>query len=281
MRKIILLLTVIVLLSSCDNKTLLSQIDRNANVFENNESDQQKDEIVATVTVNSENAVLDVNGVTLNLIKVEGGTFLMGKDNGFYEEWPPHYVTLSSDYYIGQTEVTQALWSAIMNYNNSDYKGDNLPVNNVSWTECQVFIDSLKKLTGKTFAFPTEAQWEFAARGGNKSHGYIYSGGNVIGNVAWYSYNSLNRIHSVGMKQSNELGLCDMSGNVCEWCADWYGYYSSSSQTDPTGPSSGSDRVYRGGHFYDIPNLCSPVFRQSMLPGLRLDYIGFRIVLAL
>ena len=156
-----------------------------------------------------------------------------------------------SDYYIGETEVTQELWQAVMGSNPSYHSGNSQrPVERVSWNDCQEFIKKLNQLTGKNFRLPTEAEWEYAARGGNKSQGYKYSGSNTIGNVAWYTDNSSSQTHDVKTKQANELGIYDMSGNVYEWCQDWYGDYSSSSQTNPTGPSSGSGRVRRGGGWH-------------------------------
>ena len=196
-----------------------------------------------------------VNGVKFTMVPVEGGTFTMGAtseqgSDAEDDEKPAHQVTLS-DYYIGQTEVTQALWKAVMGGNPSFSKGDNLPVESVSWDDCQEFIQKLNQLTGKQFRLPTEAEWEYAARGGRKSRGYKYAGGNNIDSVAWYCDNSGNKTHPVATKQANELGVYDMSGNVWEWCSDWYGYhyYQSSSQSDPQGPSSGLFRVVRGGSY--------------------------------
>ena len=193
---------------------------------------------------------ITVKGVTFNMIKVEGGTFTMGatpemtdpKDN----EKPTHQVTLSS-YYIGETEVTQALWQAVMGSNPSQFAGDNLPVERVTWEYCQAFIAKLNSLTGKNFRLPTEAEWEYAARGGNKSNGTQYSGSSNIDEVAWYSDNSSSMTHPVKTKKANELGIYDMSGNVWEWCQDWRGSYSSESLNNPTGPESGIERVRRGG----------------------------------
>ena len=192
-----------------------------------------------------------VNGVQFTMVEVGGGTFTMGAtseqgSDAWDEEKPAHEVTLS-DYYIGQTEVTQALWEAVMGSNPSDSKGGNLPVERVSWDDCQVFIQKLNQLTGKQFRLPTEAEWEYAARGGRKSRGYKYAGGNNIDSVAWCDGNSGNETHPVATKQANELGIYDMSGNVLEWCSDWCGDYTSSSQSDPQGSSSGSFRVIRGG----------------------------------
>ena len=163
------------------------------------------------------NKTFTVNGVSFNLVYVAGGTFQMGSNVGDYDEKPVHSVTLS-DYYIGQTEVTQELWQAVMGSNPSDFKGAKNPVNNVSWNDCQEFIIKLNRLTGGRFRLPTEAEWEYAARGGNKSRGYIFSGSDYLGSVAWYEDNSGDEVHPIGSKSANELGLYDMSGNVFEWC---------------------------------------------------------------
>lgn len=211
-----------------------------------------------------------VNGVKFTMVPVEGGTFTMGvtSEQGGYAGDKAHQVTLS-DYYIGQTEVTQALWKAVMGSNPSFFKGDNLPVECVSWNDCQVFIQNLNQLTGKQFRLPTEAEWEYAARGGRKSRGYKYAGGNDIGLVAWYEDNSGNETHPVATKQANELGVYDMSGNAWEWCSDWYDSYQSSSQSDPQGPSSGFGRVLRGGSYdYDAGD-CRVSRRGFNAPGNR------------
>lgn len=199
----------------------------------------------------------ELNKLINNMVYVSGGTFTMGGtseqgSDAESDEKPTHNVTLSS-YYICKYEVTQALWRAVMGSNPSYFKGDNLPVECVSWNDCQTFINRLNSYTGRNFRLPTEAEWEFAARGGNYSRHYKYSGSNYIGDVAWYDNNSGNRTHPVGTKQPNELGLYDMSGNVYEWCSDWYGSYSSYSQSDPTGPNSGSGRVERGGSWINSP----------------------------
>ena len=167
------------------------------------------------------------------------------------DEKPVHQVTLSS-YRIGKYEVTQDLWEAVMGSNPSQFKGSRRPVELVSWGDCQEFIRKLNSLTGQNFKLPTEAQWEFAARGGNSSNGYKYSGSNYIDNVAWYDGNSGDRTHDVGTKSPNELGIYDMSGNVYELCSDWHGSYGSSSVTNPVGPSSGPTyREGRGGSWVD------------------------------
>ena len=217
----------------------------------------------------------NANGVNFFMAEVEGGTFFMGSPSGGWSnERPVHQVTLDS-YLIGQTEVTQALWQAVMGSNPSSSKGYNLPVENVSWNDCQTFIAKLNQCTGKNFRLPTEAEWEFAARGGNNSNGYAYSGSDNIDEVAWYNENSGGAYHPVGSKAPNELGLYDMSGNADEWCSDWYGSYSSSAQTNPTGPESGKSRVYRGGYRNSSASDCRVSCRNYSYPsgsgpGLRL-----------
>ena len=217
------------------------------------------------------------------MVYVSGGTFTMGAtseqgSDAYDSEKPAHSVTLSG-YYIGKYEVTQELWKAVMGSNPSYYKGDNLPVENVSWNDVQEFLRKLNVMTGKRYRLPTEAEWEFAARGGNSSRGYKYSGSNSIGNVAWYRDNSGDRTHNVGTKSPNELGIYDMSGNVLEWCQDWYGSYSSSSQRNPKGSNSGSIRVDRGGSWGNGARACRVSFRGSSTPGDRGNYLGFRLAL--
>ena len=224
------------------------------------------------------------NGISIEMVKVEAGTFMMGatpemeKPNS--DEKPLHQVTLINDYYMGKYEVPQALWEAVMGSNPSKYKGDNLPVETVSWNDCQEFISKLNSLTGRKFRLPTEAEWEYAARGGKKRRGYQYSGSSNITDVAWYDGNSGSKPHSVGTKQANELGIYDMSGNVYEWCSDWYGSYSSSSQTNPTGADSGSSRVYRGGCWYYNARVCRLSFRLDGTPDFRYFNLGLRLALS-
>ena len=226
---------------------------------------------------------ITVNGVSFDMIMVEGGTFTMGAtseqgEDAYSHEKPVHQVTLS-DYYIGETEVTQALWKAVMGTNPSYFKGDSNPVEKVSWNDCQEFIRKLNSLTGRTFRLPTEAEWEYAARGGNQSKGYKYSGSNTLSSVAWYADNSSSQTHAVKTKSPNELGLYDMSGNVYEWCSDWYGSYQSSTQTNPQGPSSGSDRVLRGGSWEINARCCRVSLRNNYSPDVRYYDHGLRLVL--
>lgn len=277
-----------------------------------------------------------VKGVSFKMIRVQGGTFTMGctSEQGgecSSNEKPAHKVTLST-YYIGETEVTQELWKAVMGSNPSEFapKETNsarcsydafvadinklnakkpgsmrvptrqewdaamvttsgslkCPVENVSWNDCQTFIRKLNELTGKKFRLPTEAEWEFAARGGTKSAGYKYSGSNDINAVAWYTVNAYDKgksspdygTHVVKTKKPNELGIYDMSGNVYEWCSDWDRYYNSSAQTNPAGPSSGSYRVLRGGHWGDDARYCRSSRRDSSGPDYRSNSLGLRLV---
>ena len=225
------------------------------------------------------NNTIMINGVACyRMVFVEGGTFQMGSNDGDDDEKPVHSVTLS-DYYIGQTEVTQELWQAVMGSNPSysGFKGAKNPVNCVSWNDCQEFIIKLNRLTGGRFRLPTEAEWEYAARGGNKSRGYKYGGSDNLGSVAWYNKNSCSEVHPVGSKSPNELGLYDMSGNVGEWCADWFGSYPSSSQTNPTGPSSGSYRVSRGGSWIYTASFCRVANRNDITPTRSGSNLGLRL----
>ena len=236
-------------------------------------------------TVAEKYETFTVNGVSFTMVFVEGGTFTMGATSEQGEdvdndEFPTHRVTLS-DYYIGETEVTQALWKAIMGSNPSNFKGGNLPVESVSYKDVKTFITKLNRKTGKKFRLPTEAEWEYAARGGNKSKGYKYAGSNTIDDVAWYDDNSNFKTHPVKTKQPNELGIYDMSGNVWEWCSDWYGDYTSEAQTNPQGPSSGSIRVDRGGSWFNYARDCRASRRDyGNLSNLDIN-LGFRLALAL
>ena len=222
-----------------------------------------------------------------NMVMVEGGTFIMGATSeqgksGFMkgpysDEKPAHQVTLSS-FFIGRYEVTQEEWEAVMGSNPSKHKGAKLPVENVSWDDCQKFIGGLNALTGRDFRLPTEAEWEFAARGGLLSKGYKYAGGDDLETIAWLFGNSDGETHEVGAKKPNELGLYDMSGNVREWCQDWKAKYSPSAQTNPHGPSSGYERVLRGGDITDFARNCRVAYRAGRSPTDRSPYAGLRLV---
>ncbi|WP_337949518.1 formylglycine-generating enzyme family protein [Prevotella sp.] len=224
------------------------------------------------------------DGISIEMVRVEAGTFTMGATPEMKDPWddekPTHQVTLTNDYYIGKYEVTQALWKAVMGKNPSKFKGDNLPVEQVNWKDCQEFLSKLNNTTGKKFRLPTEAEWEYAARGGKKSRGYQYSGSNNISDVAWYEDNSGSKTHTVGSKQANELGIYDMSGNVWEWCHDWKGSYSSSSQVNPTGANSGSYRVGRGGSWRHAARGCRSSYRNNSTPDNRNDSLGLRLILS-
>ena len=231
-------------------------------------------------TVPSNCITVVANGVKFRMIKVEAGTFKMGSTSGDSDERPVHQVTLTNDYYIGETEVTQELWTAVMGSNPSYFTSSNqLPVEEVSWNDCQTFITKLNVLTGRAFRLPTEAEWEFAARGGNASEGYTYSGSNNVGDVAWYYDNSSSKTHDVATKAPNELGIYDMSGNVWEWCQDWYGSYSSNAQTNPTGPTSGSSRVDRGGGWSNDDNYCRVANRSGSDASFTYEGLGLRLAL--
>ncbi|MBQ7683766.1 MAG: formylglycine-generating enzyme family protein [Bacteroidaceae bacterium] len=218
-----------------------------------------------------------------DMVFVEGGTFTMGAtpeqgSEAGTDEKPAHEVTLSG-FHICRHEVTQAEWEAVMGSNPSEFKGANRPVERVSWDDCQTFIRKLNAMTGKQYRLPTEAEWEYAARGGQKSQGYKYSGSNTLGSVAWYDDNSGSETHPVMTKQANELGLYDMTGNVWEWCSDWYGNYSSAPQTNPKGSSSGSYRVSRGGSGGLIARYCRVPLRGRGSPDCRYNCLGLRLAL--
>ena len=236
------------------------------------------------------NLSLTVNGVSFDMVYVEGGSFDMGatteQGSDVYDfEKPVHRVTLSG-YYIGKCEVTQELWLAVMGSwpgtapSNSYGVGANYPAYYISWNDCQNFIKKLNSLTGRTFRLPTEAEWEYAARGGKKSSHYKYSGSGNIDDVAWYYYNSGSSTHAVGTRTANELGIYDMSGNVWEWCSDWYGGYSAGAQTNPQGPSSGSNRVLRGGSWRTGAGICRVSYRYFDAPlNSGRSHRGLRLVL--
>jgi formylglycine-generating enzyme required for sulfatase activity len=236
--------------------------------------------------------------IDVPLVYVAGGTFTMGCTAEQGEdcedtEKPAHQVTVD-DFYIGKYEVTQAQWKAVTGRNPSFFKGENLPVTNVSWDDivgtsgdymtiyniqyyADGFIYKLNKLTGKQHRLPTEAEWEYAARGGADNRGYKYSGSDVPAHVAWYVDNSGIKTHPVGTKSPNELDIYDMSGNVYEWCSDWYGTYNSNAQTNPTGPETGSYRVFRSSSWNDGDRDCRVSCRLTNTPDFRGLILGFRL----
>ncbi|MBA7534421.1 Formylglycine-generating enzyme [subsurface metagenome] len=244
---------------------------------------------------------------TLCFVLVRGGTFKMGSTSGQDWEKPVHSVAVSS-FHIGKYEVTQKEWREVMGNGvrqqrdkaNPDWplsgEGDNNPMYYVSWNEAVEYCNALSRKEGLTpcysgsgnsircnfnangYRLPTEAEWEYAAMGGNSIRGYTYAGGNSVGSVAWHDSNSGSKTHPAGQKQANELGLYDMSGNVWEWCWNWYGKYSSGSRTDPTGPSSGSYRIDRGGSWNYYSRYCRSANRYDYFPSYRINNLGFRVV---
>ncbi|MBQ9202404.1 MAG: SUMF1/EgtB/PvdO family nonheme iron enzyme [Bacteroidales bacterium] len=249
------------------------------------DSDQENDTQIEQTSIFSknenptQNLTFTVDGVSFTMVYVPGGTFTMGATSEVSDaesfEKPTHSVTLSS-YYIGQTEVTQALWTAVMGSNPSEFRDDRRPVENVSWNDCQTFISLLNAKTGKNFRLPSEAEWEYAARGGH-SGGSEYAGSNNVNSVAWYADNSDGETHNVATKSPNSLGIYDMSGNVCEWCQDWVDVYSTSSQTNPKGPSSGVFHVWRGGGWSFNAWNCRVSYRDGLTPSDSYYGLGLRL----
>jgi len=230
---------------------------------------------------------INLDGVIFKMVFVEGGSFTMGAMEGdifakSYEK-PAHKVTLDS-YYIGQCEVTNEVWNMVMEGRAPSLTEQNerfLPVVQKSWNTCHDFIDSLNRQTGMNFCLPTEAQWEFAARGGLKTKGGHYSGGDAIDDVGWYYANALSNVAMVGTKLPNELGLYDMTGNVLEWCEDWYGYYSAEDQVNPLCKVKNPDgfRVMRGGSVINDKELCRVTHRFGGEINSRMFFVGFRLAL--
>lgn len=235
----------------------------------------------------------NVGDVTFRMCPVEHGTFLMGgtpeQTDAYDDEFPVHEVTISQDFYISETEVTQALWTAVMGNTIADQQeltgapmlfgeGDNYPMYYINLADCEAFVEKLSQLTGKTFRLPTEAEWEYAARGGNLSKGYGYAGENELFMVAWFKGNSEGAAHEVAQLKANELGIYDMSGNVCEWCSDIYGPYAEEAVTDPQGAEQGDLYVNRGGGFKAVGG-CRVAYRNYIGSALRECDLGLRLVL--
>ena len=221
--------------------------------------------------------IITVEGVEFSMIRVNAGSFNMGDSD---KESTIHLVTLTRDFMIGETEVTQSLWKAVMGNNPSHFIGDTYPVDNVSWDDCNRFISKLNELTGLNFRLPTEAEWEYAAKGGHKvTNTYIYSGSNNIDEVGWYIDNSDKHSHPVKQKRPNDLGIYDMSGNVWEWCQDSYTPYSAVPQTAPLNISPGDKRVRRGGSWRDNPKCTISTFRSRYQADVCKEWHGLRLVL--
>lgn len=226
-----------------------------------------------------------VNGVSFTMVYVEAGTFTMGAtdeqlDDAFPDEFPAHEVTLTFDYYIAQTEVTRELWQAVMgSLPDRTVNGElQRPVTNVSRFDCALFVDYLTQMTGRVFRMPTEAEWEYAARGGKFSRGFKYAGSNDANEVAWYTGPGAG-LHPVALKTANELGLYDMSGNASEWCQDWYVLYDSEPQINPIGPESGQVNVHRGGSYAQPASQCRVASRNCLDPHKGIDDLGLRLVM--
>lgn len=245
--------------------------------------------------------VFNINGVSFKMIKVKAGAFNMGDEDDGKELL--HKVTISHDYYIGETVVTGDLVAAIIsnkcvadevkkhiedeceedieeaiNYNKEK---SSIPVTDFNWYECKWLIRLLRKITGEKFDLPTEAEWEYAERGGHKSENYLYSGSDDIDDVAWYEDDDEYEIQKVSKKEPNELGIYDMSGLVWEWCLDWYEEYEDTVSINPRGPHEGLTKVIRGGSLWDNEYQCRLFYRDSFDPLRSDEKIGFRLVLRL
>lgn len=274
MRRIILLWILIICPLFLYAQTAGGNVTRPANKtnkeHQTNVHNQQNDKAVSQTSRD-----IIIKNLMNNMVYVEGGVVTLKKCNwtggrdSFKEE------SLSS-FSICKYEVTQEEWTAVMGSNPSYKIGEDMPVENVSWDDCQEFIQKLNEISGKNYRLPTEAEWEFAARGGKRSKHYRYAGSNKLDEVAWTHNNSGDSLHAVGMKSPNELGLYDMSGNVLEWCQDYYGDYSEMDQVDPQGAKSGENRVCRGGG-YGNAKQSRISYRQDLIPTDKYADVGFRL----
>lgn len=225
-----------------------------------------------------------VNGVSFDMVTVGGGVFVMGctaEQGEEYEEEekPIHQVTLSQ-FSIAKYEVTKALWVAVMGNETKKYEGDmNTPADNLTFDEATQFVEKLNSLTGNAFRIPSEAEWEFAARGGNKSLGYRFSGNSDIDKVAWYGANAESKSHPVGLKEPNELGIYDMCGNVIEWCNDDFEFYGIEALVNPTYTETRVSRIVRGGFYCNVESSCRISFREFFDPSMAYEFTGFRLAL--
>lgn len=233
-------------------------------------------------------------GINMKMIYVEGGSFTMGctgeQGSECEDDESPNRYTKVNSFYIGMLEVTQSQWEKVMGTTIYQQKskagasstygtGPDYPMYYVSWEEAKEFCARLSRQTGRNYSLPTEAEWEYAARGGKKNEGTKYAGGWSVGDVAWYSDNSNSSTHVCGTKRANALGIYDMSGNVWEWCEDWYGSYLSYDTDNPKGASSGSYRVLRGGSWDNSAERCRVSYRYFITPAGRGHYSGVRVVL--
>jgi formylglycine-generating enzyme required for sulfatase activity len=229
------------------------------------------------------------DGVTLDLVWIPPGEFMMGSPFGergrVVMEGRRHQVRLTRGFWMGKYTITQAQWRQVMGANPSHFNADGLPVDQVNWSDCQIFIDTLNRILMPRHlrsTLPTEAQWEYACRAGTQTRFYSGDSDADLARAGWYAQNSGNRSHEVGQKEKNNWGLCDMHGNVWQWCQDWISPYPRDSEPaiDPTGPATGSDRVLRGGAWNSEPDICRSAYRFSYPPHYRLMTIGLRIVVA-
>jgi len=288
-------LTATVIPENATNKTLFWESSNTdvATVDNGKVTAKAEGEAIATVTTKDGNYTAKCRVIAPlgepEMVWVEKGTFTMGctDDECFNSELPAHQVTLTRSFSITKYQVTQKLWTDVMVGNPSYFKGNDIPVHQISWINVQEFIKKLNEVSGKKYRLPTEAEWEYAARGGNQSKGYKYSGSNNLDEVAWYKDNSNTTIHSVGLKKPNELGVYDMSGNVWEWCYDGDRFYTNEPQTNPVGPTSSTEvRVLRGGDASGISRY-NRVSTRNKLNYEECGYapyfnliVGFRLVLS-